>query len=268
MSLTRTDRLVRTQSAALAYWGAPIAVIGLLPYPAVALGAMVVIGVANAVYDVAVLTIMQRGCANEERAPVFSVFEGIAGAGLVSGSLLAPLLLAAFGPAGALAVSGAILPIVALIVYAAIGREDRITVVDEETVKLLRQVPVFATLPMTAVERISTGLRDVGAPAGATLMQQGDRGDEFLVIASGEVEIVVDGHRIHRLGRGAGIGDIALVRAATRTATVVALSDVQAYSINCRTFLAAVAGPAAAAVTERIARAHLERSEAHIAAHA
>ena len=33
ISLTRTDRLIRTQAAALAYWGAPIAVIGLLPSP-------------------------------------------------------------------------------------------------------------------------------------------------------------------------------------------------------------------------------------------
>jgi hypothetical protein len=34
VTLTRTDRLIRTQAAALAYWGAPIAVIGLVPNPA------------------------------------------------------------------------------------------------------------------------------------------------------------------------------------------------------------------------------------------
>ena len=267
MTLTRTDRLVRTQSAALAYWGAPIAVIGLVPIPAVALAAMIVIGVANAVYDVAVLTIMQRGCANEERAPVFSVFEGVAGAGLVSGSLLAPVLLAAFGTAGALAVAGAILPILALIIYAAIGKNDRISVVDEETVELLREVPIFAALPMTAVERLAAGLEEVKVAAGTTLMEQGEDGDEFLVITSGEVDIQVDGHRIHRLGRGAGIGDIALVRNAPRTATVIAVSDVTGYSINCRTFLAAISGPAAAAVTERIAKAHLDRTQAHLETH-
>ena len=83
---------------------------------------MVVTGVANAVFDVALFTIFQRGATNEERAPVFSVFEGVAGLGLVTGSLLAPVLLAAFGAAGALGVTGAILPIVALIIYARIGR--------------------------------------------------------------------------------------------------------------------------------------------------
>src|SRR5215212_716018 len=133
VSLTRTDRLVRTQAVALSYWGAPIAVVGLLPWPGVALAAMVVVGVANAVFDVALFTIMQRGTANEERAPVFSVFEGLVGLGTVTGSVLAPVLLAAFGIRGALAVTGAVLPIVALIIYARIARADRVSVVDEST---------------------------------------------------------------------------------------------------------------------------------------
>jgi hypothetical protein len=76
MSLTRSDRLIRTESAALAYWGAPI---GLLVHPLVGLGAMIVTGVANAVYDVAIITIFQRGASNQERAAAFSVFEGVAG---------------------------------------------------------------------------------------------------------------------------------------------------------------------------------------------
>jgi MFS family permease len=128
VGLTRSDKLIRTECAALAYWGAPIAVIGLFAYPAVGLAAMVVTGVANAVYDVAIITIFQRGATNQERAGVFSLFEGVAGLGLVTGSLLAPLLLAAFGARGALGVAGAILPIVALVVYARIGREDRVSV--------------------------------------------------------------------------------------------------------------------------------------------
>ena len=262
VSLTRTDQLVRTGSVSLAYWGAPIAVIGLLPFPAVALAAMVVIGVANAVYDIAVFTIFQRGCTNEERGPVFSVFEGVAGLGSVSGSLLAPVLLVAFGAQGALAVAGSILPVLALVVYGAIGRDDRIAVVDEPTVRLLRLVPVFAALPMTAVERVAAGLRRLEVEPGTVLMRQGDEGDEFIVIDEGEVEVTVDGRPIHRLGHGSGIGEIALVRSSPRTATVIALSPVAAYAVDCRTFLAAVSGPAAAAITEHIAETHLARSAA------
>jgi len=260
MTLTETDRLVRTACAALAWWGLPIAVIGLVPFPAVALAAMVIIGVANAVYDVAIFTILQRGCSNEERAPVFSVFEGIVGLGAVGGSLLAPVLLAAFGPEGALGIAGALLPIVALIVYSRMGRIRQIAVVDEPIVRLLRQVPIFAALPLTAVERVAAGLRPVAAPAGTVLLREGVMGDEFLVVERGEVDVSVEGRHIHRLGHGAGIGEISLVRSAPRTATVTAATPMTGYSVDCRTFLAAVSGPAAAAVTEHIAEAHLARS--------
>ncbi len=262
MSLARSDRLVRTQAAALAYWGAPIAVIGLLPFPAVGLAAMVVIGVANAVFDVAVFTIFQRGTNNEERAPVFSVFEGVAGLGAVTGSLLAPVLLAAFGSRGALGVTGAILPIVALVIYGRAGRADRVVVVDEPLLQLLREVSVFSELPLTAIERLADGLVPVTFAAGEVLMRQGEPGDRFVVIDSGEVDVAVDGRVIQRLGHGAGVGEIALLRRSARTATVTAATDVAAFSVDAGTFLAAVSGPAAAAVTERIAAANLRRGAA------
>jgi hypothetical protein len=41
--------------------------------PEIALAAMVVIGVANATYDVALFTIFQRAAGNNERASVMSV---------------------------------------------------------------------------------------------------------------------------------------------------------------------------------------------------
>ncbi len=251
ISLTRPDRLIRTMSAALAWWGAPIAILALLAVPSVGLAAMVAVGVANAVYDVALLTIFQRGTANDERAPVFSVFEGTVGLGFVTGSLLAPLLLAAFGIRGALAVSGAVLPILALIIYARIGRADRVSVVDEPRLQLLREVPAFAELPLTAFERLAGGLEPVSFAAGETIMREGDQGDRFVVVETGEVEVTVAGRAVLRAGRGAGLGEIALLRRSPRTATVTALTPVTAFAIPGPTFVAAVSGPAASAVTDR-----------------
>jgi len=255
MSLARTDRLVRTQVVSLAYWGAPIAIIGLLPFPAVALVAMVVIGVANAVFDVSLFTIFQRGSSNEERAPIFSVFEGVAGLGSVSGSLIGPLLVAAFGPREALAVAGAFLPILALVIYSRIGRADRVAVVDEPLVQLMREVDMFDQVPLTGIERLVEGLVPVEFAAGAELMRQGDPGDRFMVVNTGQVEVSVDGRTMGRLGHAAGVGEIALLRRSPRTATVTAVTDVTAFCVDASTFLAAVSGPAAAAVTERIAAA-------------
>jgi MFS family permease len=266
VSLTRTDRLIRTEAAAVAWWGAPIAVIGLLPVPEIALAAMVAVGIANAVFDVSIFTILQRGTSNEERAPVFALLEGLVGLGLVIGSLLGPVLLAAFGIRGALAITGALLPVMALVVYGKIGRTEQISIVDETTLQLLRTVPAFEELPLTAFERLAGALEPLEFAAGDTIMREGDQGDRFVVIDTGEVEVSADGRPMSRLGHGAGVGEIALLRRSPRTATVTALTPVRAYGIACHAFVAAVSGPAAAAVTERIAEANLRRGAAGVPA--
>lgn len=258
----RPDKLILTLCAALAYWGAPIAVIGLVVDPVVAIIAMLTVGVSNAVFDVAVITTMQRGTTNQERAGVFSVFEGVAGAGLVTGSLLAPVLLSAFGPNGALAVSGAILPIVALVMYGVIGREDRVSVVDEEVVRLVRKVDVFAALPLTAVERLAAGMRPITAATGQVLMREGEPGDTFVVIETGDVEVSIEGQPMTRLGPGSGVGEIALLRQMPRTATVTAVTPVTGYEIDAATFICAISGPTTAALAEQVASERLRRGAA------
>jgi CRP-like cAMP-binding protein len=67
------------------------------------------------------------------------------------------------------------------------------------------------------------------------------------------------------VGRGGGVGEIALLPRGPRTATVIAVTEVHGYAIDAATFLAAIAGPAAAAVTERMAEANLQRSAAALA---
>lgn len=262
MASRRSERLVRTELTALVFWGLPLAVIGLVPIPEIALAAMVVIGVANATYDVALFTIFQRACNNDDRGSVMSVLEAVIGLGAVTGSLLAPALIFALGTRGALIVSGLILPALVLLIYTRIGHAEKITVVNESVIDLLRKVPAFAELPMTAVERVAAGLQPFAAPAGTALMTQGEPGDRFVVIATGEIEVLVDGQSIDRLGPGAGVGEIALLRRSPRTATVNAITDVTGYSVDAATFLAAVAGPAAAAVTERMAQSYLVRAGA------
>src|SRR4029077_8339430 len=111
------------------------------------------------------------------RAPVMSVVEGAIGLGAISGSLLAPILIFLFGIRGGLIAGGLILPVIAIAMYLRVGHIRRITVVNEELVHLLGTVPVFAELPMTAIERVAAGLVPVSAPAGAALMTQGEPGD-------------------------------------------------------------------------------------------
>jgi hypothetical protein len=265
MTSRQSERLIRTMVISLFFWGAPLAVLGIVPWAIVALFAMVVIGVANATYDVALFTILQRGSVNEDRAPVLSVLEVVIALGAIVGSLLAPVFVAWLGPRGGLLISGLLLPIAAGLIYWRLRRVDDVTVVDDAMVRLLRQVPAFAELPMTAVERLTSGLTPITAAAGEALMRQGEVGDRFVLVESGEIEISVDGRVINRLGPGAGVGEIALLKRRPRTATVIAVTEVHGYAIDAATFLAAIAGPAAAAVTERMAEANLQRSAAALA---
>ena len=61
-------------------------------------------------------------------------------------------------------------------------------------------------------------------------MRQGDVGDRFVLVESGEIEISVDGRVINRMGPGAGVGEIALLKRRPRTATVIAVTEVHGYA--------------------------------------
>jgi CRP-like cAMP-binding protein len=125
---------------------------------------------------------------------------------------------------------------------------------------MLRAIPLFRPLPLAALEQLASGMRPARFEAGARIMTEGEPGDSYLVIERGAVEVSAAGRVLHRQGPGDGLGEIALLRAVPRTATVTALEPVEGWVIDCPTFLGAVTGhvgSAAAAsvvVEERLGR--------------
>jgi CRP-like cAMP-binding protein len=114
--------------------------------------------------------------------------------------------------------------------------------VHDAEVGLLQQVPMLRTLPLPSVEQLARGLEALDLPAGSTLFRQGDVGDRYYVVESGEVEVVGDGRVVATLGPGEGFGEIALLRRTGRTATVRARSDVRLRALGADHFLTAVLG--------------------------
>ena len=90
----------------------------------------------------------------------------------------------------------------------------------------LAELDVFAGCPIEALVPLAAQLRPLTAAPGQVLMQQGELAVSFLLIGSGRAEVThvgVDGHdTIAELEPGLIVGEIALLRDTSRTATVVA----------------------------------------------
>jgi CRP-like cAMP-binding protein len=76
------------------------------------------------------------------------------------------------------------------------------------------------------------------------IIREGDSGDQYDTIAAGEASVVHAGAVTATLRRGDGSGEIALLREVPRTATVIAATDMQLYTLEKNAFLAAVTGHA------------------------
>src|SRR4029079_11657177 len=112
-------------------------------------------------------------------------------------------------------------------------------------IALLRALPLFAELPAPAIEGLAAALAPIHLPAGTVLIREGDPGDAYYAIDAGELDVLQDGRFLRRCGRGEGVGEIALLRAVPRTASVVAQTGGTVYRLAREHFLTAVLGHAA-----------------------
>lgn len=100
----------------------------------------------------------------------------------------------------------------------------------------LRSIRVFAPCSDAELNEISRLATPVDVKAGQQIAKQGDLGHEFIVIVSGEAVVEKDGREVGRLGPGDYLGEIALIDAVTRTASVVAATDMSLEVIDKRGF--------------------------------
>ena len=243
----------------LAVWGVPLMLIGAWPLATVGLIALFVTGISNAVLDVAGFTLIQRDTRNEDRVTIFGFLEALIGVGILVGSLVAPALVVAVGARGALVVAGAVLPMMAILTWRQIARGSRAGAGRERRVALLRRNQLFAPLPLTALDLLAESMHPVSFEEGSVLMMKGETGAEYLVLASGEVDVRDGDARLGVFGPGDGVGEIALLRSVPRTATVVARTSVEAYSIGADAFLDAMTGHTARAAADALVAQRLGR---------
>lgn len=241
-SLIGRRRLASPCAIAFVGAGLTLSAVGALPAGALTVIVVGAWGLAMALADATSLSLLARLLDRGTLSRTVGVMESLKLALEGAGALLAPALVALFGLRPSLLLAGLPLPLLVLSNYRRMDRADKAAAGRGAVVLLLHRVPMLHSLDMASLEDVAATGRRVKAVRGTALVRQGEPGDDFHVIQSGEAEVILDGFGIGQLGPGSGFGERALLRSTPRTATVRALSDMTLYAIDRTSFLSAVTG--------------------------
>jgi predicted MFS family arabinose efflux permease len=229
----------------------PMMLLAFVHEPAVALVLLTIEGGAVIVADVIYMTMLQRILAPEVLGRVMGIMDSLLVAGILVGSLLAPLVVALAGLEAALVIGGALLIVPALLVLPRARAIDRATSARAAElgprVDVLSRTRIFEAANRQTLEALAAALTDEQVPAGTVLIREGDEPDDLFVLVSGTVDVSAlgDGREvrvIRALGPGDYFGEIGLLERIPRTATVTATTDCHVYRIGGEDFLRIVTG--------------------------
>jgi MFS family permease len=240
--LVGTRRLGAWFAVGVALWGIPVTLIGIFPQQAAALGLLACVGVGNSLIDVGGFTLLARLATDDVLARVFGVLESLVALFIGVGAIVTSLVIGLSGVRPALVIVGLLCPICAVASWPRLRRMDRSIDVRDRDIGTLQAVAMLDALPLPAIEQLARGLEPVVVPAGHVVFSQGDIGDRYFVIESGDADVIGDGHVVATLGPGQGFGEIALLRRIRRTATVRASSELRLQALRSDHFLPVVLG--------------------------
>mmetsp|Transcript_10990 Transcript_10990/g.31122 ORF Transcript_10990/g.31122 Transcript_10990/m.31122 type:complete len:791 (+) Transcript_10990:77-2449(+) len=100
------------------------------------------------------------------------------------------------------------------------------------TMQFISKVPLFKRIPKDEHPLLAQAFNVVDFTPGTTVIAQGDAGDAFFVIKSGEANVLVDNTQVAKLKTGDYFGENSLLRNDPRTATIKAASDLSTLKIS------------------------------------
>lgn len=242
LALMHRSQLTVTLAAGSLALGVPITLLGLVPSEVIGLAAWAGAGFGFVAMKVSGMTLVQRLSGDRVLARVLAVVETTYVASIGFGAVLAPILISLFDVTGALIVTGCLLPAAVILRWSSLRELEMGAPVPHREFELLRACPVFAPLPLATTEGLARRLTPMVVKAGNPIIEQGEEGDRFYLIDSGLVEVFQDEKFRRNQGPGDSFGEIALLRASPRTATVRAVEDTHLFALDREPFLMSVTG--------------------------
>jgi CRP-like cAMP-binding protein len=100
----------------------------------------------------------------------------------------------------------------------------------------LGKVWLFSECSRTELRRITRAAEPLAVPAGKVLCHEGDVGQTFYVITSGQAAVTRKGRKIAELKPGDYFGELALLDRLPRSATVKATTDMELVVVGQKDF--------------------------------
>jgi MFS family permease len=239
-------------SVILAAGLAALGISGSLP---LAVGMIAVASAGALLVEVTSTTILQRAIPDEIRGRTLGVLATASTLAFAAGSFALPVLADALGMGPVLAATGAGVVVAGLVGAALAAPAARRSPESLAATRFasLAGLPLFAGVPVPTLEAVATRLVPAAVRAGEVVIRQGDPADRFYVIRAGTFEVTrrEPGEPadqapalLRTMTTGEVFGEIGLLRATARTATVTAATDGSLLALDGASFLDLVnAGP-------------------------
>jgi len=110
------------------------------------------------------------------------------------------------------------------------------------TAEQVKSVPLFTDLNKKELKELAGSFKERTFNAGETIASEGAGGIGFFIIDEGEAKVMRGDQDVARLGPGDYFGELALIDEGTRTATLVAETDMTCYGLTSWEFRPLVEG--------------------------
>lgn len=220
-----------------------VVLLGFAPSLAVAFVAITVIALGVLVLDVIRTTILQRVVPDRFRGRFTGLLMTTQTASEAGGTLVLPILAAAFS----IATVFGVLAVIVLVALAAslvlIGSAANVAAGPfDDMLRRIARLSIFGGLSAARVEAGLRALEPIRVAAGDVVIRQGEPADRFYVIGEGSFEVTQSDDEgaarvLRQLGQDAVFGERGLIARAPRSATVTALTDGLLFAMGGAAFL-------------------------------